>query len=148
MGLLELGTANISYFSRSILESILWSFGALCKISDVKIFKRLLLPHISLNFSQTLQKACIPENTGYYFSGDIPNFKSIWHFEDKLQLHIVNIHNAMLVPSGKKSSRVTRPGPRVFVGIVVVCLFDRLLVLLFVCFLFSKIFVFANFNKF
>ncbi len=29
-------------------------FGALCKISDVNIFKRLLLPQFSFNFNQTL----------------------------------------------------------------------------------------------
>ena len=36
------------------LSLVLGSFGALCKISDVKIFKRLLLPQFSFNFNQTL----------------------------------------------------------------------------------------------
>ena len=64
------------------------SFGALCKIPDLKIFIRLLLPQFSSDFNQNL--ACNQGkmgNTGYYscyFFSDLPNFKSIWHFEEKL----------------------------------------------------------------
>ncbi len=41
-------------FDAQFLEFGLGSFGALCQVSDVKIFKRLLLPHFSFNFNQTL----------------------------------------------------------------------------------------------
>ncbi len=49
---------------------------ALCKICHVKIIKRLLLPvFIPV---QTLQKACIQGKYRHlFFSGDLPNFKSI-----------------------------------------------------------------------
>ncbi len=50
-------------------EFSLGLFGALCKISDVKIIKRLLLPQ----FSSRL-----------FFSLYLPNCQSICHFQDKL----------------------------------------------------------------
>ncbi len=62
---MKIQDAQGNFRARSF-EFILGSFGALCKISDVKIFKTLLLPQFSFNFNQTLQKACIRENTGYY----------------------------------------------------------------------------------
>ncbi len=37
-------------FDALFLEFGLGSFSALCKIADVKIFKRLLLPQFSINF--------------------------------------------------------------------------------------------------
>ena len=61
-------------------EFSLGFFGALSKISNyVKFIKTLLLPQFS-SIVQTLQTACILFN----FSGYLPNFKSIWLFEDKL----------------------------------------------------------------
>ncbi len=36
------------------------SLGALCKMSDDKIFKWLLFAQFSFNFNQTLEKACNP----------------------------------------------------------------------------------------
>ncbi len=44
----------------------LGSFGALCKISNVKIFKRLLLTQISFNFDKTLWNV--------WYSGGIQNY--------------------------------------------------------------------------
>ena len=47
--------------------------------------------------------------------GYLPNFKSIWYFEDKLSrlncqiIAIAKIHKAMLVSSNKRSSRVSIP---------------------------------------
>ena len=59
LGLAVLCTAYVGYFSCLILEFTLGSFGALCKLPDVNIF-RLLLPQFSSNFNQTLEKACNP----------------------------------------------------------------------------------------
>ncbi len=44
----------------------LGSFGALCKISDLKIFKRLLLPQFSSIFNQTLHRRHV-----HVFGGNI-----------------------------------------------------------------------------
>ncbi len=88
------------------------SFGALCNFSDVKIFKRLLLPQFSSKFNQTLKKACI---SGKYrlllLLATCQILKeSIWHFEDKLpQLDCQYPFKAMLVSSSNSPSRASRP---------------------------------------
>ena len=51
------GLHMLDIFPVRLLEFGLGSFGALCKISDVYIFKRLLLPQFSHSFNQTIWKA-------------------------------------------------------------------------------------------
>ena len=59
---------------RSDSEFSLGSFGSLCKLSDVELFKRLPPPQFSFNFNQTLWKVWYSEgNTGYYFLDNLPN---------------------------------------------------------------------------
>ncbi len=45
---------RLGTFDARFLEFGLGSFGALCKISDIKILKRLLLLQFSFNFNQIL----------------------------------------------------------------------------------------------
>ncbi len=61
MGLTVLGTLYVGYFKVKSFEFSLGSLGEFCRISDVKIFKGLLLPEFSSKFHQTLQIACIRE---------------------------------------------------------------------------------------
>ncbi len=98
-------------FSVWLFEFSLGSFGALCKIHDVKIFNRLLLPQFSSIFKQTLEKVC---NWGKYrsllFLAVCQNLKVYGPLKMLSQLHIaILIHEAMLVSSGKRSSRASRP---------------------------------------
>ncbi len=63
------------------------------------------------NFRESMASGEIQAIT---FSGDLAkvNTGSVWHFEEKSpQLHTCNaiIHKAMLVSSGKRSSRASRP---------------------------------------
>ncbi len=50
LGLTVLGTPYVGYFRARTFEFSLVSFGALCQISDVKIFKRLLHMYSSHRF--------------------------------------------------------------------------------------------------
>ena len=97
--------------------------GALCKISDVNNFKRLLLPQFSSNFNQTLQKTCIQGKYRLLLILAICQTLKvyIWHFENNLpQLYTASIHKAMLVSSGKGLQSVKAPGPLVFIAPVYV----------------------------
>ncbi len=48
-------------------------------------YSGLLLPQFLAKFNQTLLKGMIIRGkSGCYFCGDLPNFKSILHFEEKL----------------------------------------------------------------
>ena len=81
MGLAILGTAYEEYFHVQFADFSSRSFGALYKICDVKIFKRLLLPvfiQFQPNFTESMYSGEIQAIT---FSDDLPNFKSIWQFE-------------------------------------------------------------------
>ncbi len=65
------------------------SFSALCKIPDVKIFKRLLLmllPQFSFNFNDTLEKTCNPGKYRPLLFLVICHILStgIGHFEEKI----------------------------------------------------------------
>ncbi len=101
-----MGFLGTAYVQCRVLFS-LGSFGALCKISDVKISKRLLRPQFSFIFEQTLQKAC---NRGKYrVSLFLGTFKRNLKVYDTLKIsylsYIAIIHKAMLVASGEKFSR-------------------------------------------
>ena len=102
------GTLHVSSW---FCEFSLRSFGALCNIPDVNIFKRPLrmLPQFSFYFNQTLEKAC---NPGGYRSSRflvICRILSMWHFEEKLpQLHCHYPLCYILVSSGKGSGRLSR----------------------------------------
>ena len=64
LGLAVLGIAYVRYtFHIWFFEFSLGSVGALCTISYVKIFKRLLLSYFFIQFQPTLHKAC---NQGKY----------------------------------------------------------------------------------
>ena len=92
------------------LEFSLRSFDAPCKISNVKIFKRSLVPQFSSNFNQTLQKACIQ---GKYrlllFLDSCQILKGYGTLKISYLSQIASIHKAMLVSSSNRSSKLSRP---------------------------------------
>ncbi len=95
---------------------IVGSFHALCKIPGVKISKRLLLPQFSSNFNQTLKKACNPGKCRpLLFSGNLPNFKymALWR-------EVTSATSCILVSSGKRSSRASRPLGLLFSNVTLV----------------------------
>ncbi len=57
------------------------SFDGLCKIPDVNIFKRLLLPRFAFNFNHSLEKACSPGTYRPLHFLVICQTLSIWHGE-------------------------------------------------------------------
>ncbi len=61
-------------------EFRLGSFGAFAKFPMLRFSKSYCSP--SLQPASTKLYG-IRENVGYYFGGNLPNFKNIWHFEDK-----------------------------------------------------------------
>ncbi len=78
----------VGYFLCRILWVQFRSFGALWKIPDVNIFKRLLLPQFLFSFKQTLEKACNPGKYRPLLFLVIGQILNICHFEEKLpQLH-------------------------------------------------------------
>ena len=87
-------------------EFCLGSFDTLCKISHVQIFKRLLLPQFSSYLNQTLHKAC---NLAKYklllFLAICQTLKAHGILKISYLSCIASIHKAMLVSSGKRSSR-------------------------------------------
>ncbi len=56
LGLAVLGTPYVGYFSGQVFEFSSGSFGALCKIFDVKIFRNLLLT-VFIQFQPNLWEA-------------------------------------------------------------------------------------------
>ncbi len=62
----------VGYFSGLVIWVQFGAFGTLCKISDVKTFKRILLLQFWSNFNQTLWKAWWSGgNTVYYLFGTL-----------------------------------------------------------------------------
>ncbi len=86
------------------------SFGALCKISYVKIFIRLLPPQFSPNFNQNLLKnSNLGEYKAILFLGVLPNLSNSQHFADKSpNLHCIS-HKTILESSGERVHRVLKP---------------------------------------
>ncbi len=72
-------------FGSGRLSSVWGSIGALCKISDVKIFKRLLVPPFSSDFNQTLWKVWWSGEGGYrlllLLAIRQKLKKKLWHFD-------------------------------------------------------------------
>ncbi len=93
-------------------EFNLGSFGALCKISHIKIFKRLLLPQFSSNFNQNLWKAHGNQGKLLLFLAiclKVYCTLKICHLS-----YIASIHKTKLVSSSKKVKQsVKAPGPLV-----------------------------------
>ncbi len=85
------------------------SIGALCKMSDA-IFKRLLLQQLSSRFNHTLQKACIREKYKLLlFLALCQSLKVYDTLKINYLSYFASIDKAMLVSSGKRSSRPSRP---------------------------------------
>ncbi len=105
------GTVLCRVLSCPILWVQLRSFGALCKIPDVNIFKRLLLPQFFIQFQPNFRESMWPGKIqAMTFSGDLAKLSlSIWHFDERLpQLHC-HYPSGILVSSGKRSSSASRP---------------------------------------
>ena len=86
------------------------SFGALCKISDVKILKRLLLPSFHPIFTQTLQNAGI---RGKYSLSLFLAICQTLKVYDTLKIsylgYIASIPKAMLVSKGQAEYQGSGP---------------------------------------
>ncbi len=103
--------AYLRYFYVWFFEFSLESFGALCKLPQVKIFKRLLLSRLSFNFNQTVQTAC---NRGKYRSllflaicQILKVYMAFWREATSATLPL-SLLKTMLVSSGKRSSRARK----------------------------------------
>ncbi len=112
----KFGTHSLLYCIHSVLfisNSFISIWGHsvhFAKISNVKIFKRLLR---SLSFhsisTKLYRKHLIGGNTGYYFSGDQPKLKIYGTLKISILSYISIINKAMLfASSGKRSSRASR----------------------------------------
>ena len=95
----------VRYYS-CLIQFSLMSFSALCKILDVNIFKRVLLPQFSSKFNQTFEKACNPGQ--YRPLLFLPNCKHMALSREVTSSANAIIHKSILVSSGKRSSRLSR----------------------------------------
>ncbi len=87
----------VSTFYVWCFEFSLGSFRALCKISDVKIVKRLLLPQFQPNY--LMESIVMNGGIQAFPFSEIHSTWTISHVS-----YIAIFHKAMLVSSGKRSS--------------------------------------------
>ncbi len=91
----------------------------------LKFSKGCCSPRFHSVSTKSYRKHVFGKNAGYYFfSGNLPNFKSIIYSTLKIHVSylscIARIHKAMLTSFGKRSSRASRP-----LGLLLLFLFYR-----------------------